>query len=533
MNGCSAADAATAAAAIGSSISPGIGIGSGGACSLRPYEGHNIPSSLPSQIHRHHPRLIASLDFHDDTNQVPLTVQPKCNRRMKRKIHVPIEQNRWWLKQYDSTAYPEPLVQPNARTCRVMYSWQEMASASISTCDDLHAWDLHNLLSNDAETMLLGTGTWRTAFNVRDYDGNRFALKMLRASDGMHGEGWFSPRNYEGARRDAIMNERLATPNPSHVLQTFGHCGLSGIFELADGGVLKNLLWYHGEDGEEYDAHWAMLDRLRIGTQIAIGLQEVHSIGGGNHPPFSTCDTQIDQILLVNGSWRVSDFNRGEMLAVDEQGEPCTYTQQFNAGNDVTRSPEEFAWASDSLTSAVDVFHLGSILYTLLTFMPPYDEYLEGKDVEDHWQIKFDIVYESITLGALPRIPEHLLTRRDPATQAMVRAVKMSLKYTAGLRATATQVAEYLKAELEEIERRLGEDSAYQYSSVLVPPRIVFYTSGGTAFRLAPRKWPISDDLRMSMNDEAHNQQEAAMLNGMPSQPPCRPPCNDIHQARH
>ena len=419
----------------------------------------------------------------------------------------------------------------------MMHEWQKMTGASISTCNDLHLWQLDDLLPIDGETMLLGTGTWRHAFNVRDYDGNRFALKMLRASDGMHGEGWFSPRNYEGARRDAIMNERLTTPNPSHVLQSFGHCGLSGVFELADGGVLKNLLWYHDKDGEEeYEAHWTMLDRLRIGTQIAIGLKEVHTIGGDdNPPPFSICDLQIDQILNVNGSWRVSDFNRGEFLQIDHRGKPCPYSQQFNAGNDVTRSPEEFSWMGSSLTSAVDVYHLGSILYALLTSMQPYGEYLEGKEIEDHWHIKFDIIREKISLGATPRVPQYFLKRRNPATQALIKAIKMCLRFTASLRASASQVADYLSGELEEIERRLVDDPAYLYSRDFAPPRVLFYTSGGTAYRLEPRDWPVSDRLIMSMSmlDDTHNPQDADfinLLNRMPSTPSCRPPCNEFHE---
>ena len=509
------------------------------------FDQHNVSSSLITSIPSHilhvrhyYPRLVLSSHLLEVADQqIPLTIQPKCMRRRKRRVYVPIEQNRFWLKQFDSKAYPEALVQPNAGKCRMMHDWQKMAGASISTCQDLHLWDLSDLLPTDAETMLLGTGTWRHAFNVRDYDGNRFALKMLRASDGMHGEGWFSPRNYEGARRDAIMNERLTTPNPSHVLQTFGHCGISGVFELADGGVLKNLLWYQDEDGEEYEAHWTMLDRLKIGTQIAIGLKEVHAVGGDNTPSFSTCDLQIDQIMNVNGSWRVSDFNRGEFLQIDHKGKPCPYTQQFNAGNDVTRSPEEF-WIDNSLTSAVDVYHLGSILYALLTSMQPYGEYLEGKEIEDHWHIKFDIVHERISLGAMPRMPEYFLKRRNPATQALIEAIKMCLRFTPALRATASQVADYLSGKLEEIERRLVGDPAHRHSRDFAPPRIVFYTSGGSAYRLNPRHWPVSDELvmSMSMHGDAHDHQDAEpidLLSGTLTTPSCRAPCNELHQGTY
>ena len=107
----------------------------------------------------------------------------------------------------------------------MMHEWQKMAGASISTCNDLHLWQLDDLLPIDDETMLLGTGTWRHAFNVRDYDGNRFALKMLRASDGMHGEGWFSPRNYEGARQNInIIKEKMSKDEYDEGYTLYSNC---------------------------------------------------------------------------------------------------------------------------------------------------------------------------------------------------------------------------------------------------------------------------------------------------------------------
>ena len=83
-----------------------------------------------------------------------------------------------------------------------------------------------------------------------------------------------------------------------------------------------------------------------------------------------------------------------------------------------------------SLTSAVDVYRLGSILYALLTSVQPYGEYFEGKEIEDHWHIKFDIIREKISLGATPRVPQYFLKRRNPATQALIKAIKMCLRFT-------------------------------------------------------------------------------------------------------
>lgn len=419
----------------------------------------------------------------------------------RRKVDVPAEQYRWWLRQHgDSTKeYPTALAQPNEEECRPMFDWQE---ASYPACNDMHQWDLKDQLSTDNETEVLGQGTWRVTFRVGEYDGTKLAFKMLRATDGFFGEGEFSPRNYEYHRRDAVMYEKLS-PKSQHVLHMFGHCGLSGVFELADGGVLKNNLQFEVDDDEFeddmiHDAHWNMLERLKIATHIAIGLKEVHEVGNGDYPAFSTCDLQIDQILSVDGNWKVSDFNRGEFIRWnDVTHEPCAYNQLYSAGTDLARSPEEFDPYHNygrGLTPAVDVYHLGSIMYMLLTSIYPYDDQLFlGRD-------KGEVIYTKILEGKMPRVPRFLLARKDPATVAMIRATRMCLKFAPEDRGTAAEVAGYLVDQLTTIENSTNGVAGVIYS-VHVPPRIVFYTAGGAAYRFNPSP-PVERYLDVSSHTE-------------------------------
>jgi len=419
----------------------------------------------------------------------PLANDTQRRRNGRRKVDVPVEQYRWWLRQHNSkTEYPSPYRQPDEEDCAPMFDWQE---ASYPACNDMHQWDLYDQLSSGNETEVLGQGTWRVTFRVTEFDGTGLAYKMLRATDGKYGEGKFSARNYEIHRRDAVIYEKLS-PSSQHVLHMFGHCGLSGVFELADGGVLKDKLWYEDEDKLRHDASWSMLDRLRIATHIAIGLKEIHEAGGGEYPAFSACDLQIDQILLVGKRWKVSDFNRGEFIRWNYVTErPCTYYQYYNPMNDLSRSPEEFEFfgGKAELTAAVDVYHLGTMLYTIMTSINPYDDLILWGDMlgEDYYALKNSVVHSRIMRGRMPRVPQYLLARKDRETVTIIRAIKMCLRFDPNDRATATEVADYLVDQLAKIVESNIADIA---GVINAPPRIVFYATGGAAHRLID-PWPL------------------------------------------
>lgn len=75
----------------------------------------------------------------------------------------------------------------------------------------------------------------------------------------------YSERNYDRHRRDALAMERLAA-HP-FVMDIYGFCGNSGLFEFAPGGDVSNALW-PDDKGEREFGTLSKMQRLHIGTSI-------------------------------------------------------------------------------------------------------------------------------------------------------------------------------------------------------------------------------------------------------------------------
>lgn len=140
------------------------------------------------------------------------------------------------------------------KDCKAQYSWQ---LTSFPTCNNLHEADLGDLQAvskQDMRVSLLAHGYWRDVWMVREsLNGTKRVLKTLRYEHG------YEARNYDRHRRDAVAMERL-TRSPL-VVDIYGFCGNSGIFQYANGGDISDAIWPRKKDRKALTA----LRRLEIG----------------------------------------------------------------------------------------------------------------------------------------------------------------------------------------------------------------------------------------------------------------------------
>ena len=106
-----------------------------------------------------------------------------------------------------------------------------------------------------------------------------------------------------------------------------------------------------------------LVEVLRIGSQIAAGLDAAHEQGLVHR------DIKPENILLDDGVERVTITDFGLARAVDDN----TLTQLGSiAGTPQYMSPEQAR--GDQIDQRTDLFSLGSVLYTLCTGRPPFQD---------------------------------------------------------------------------------------------------------------------------------------------------------------
>lgn len=235
----------------------------------------------------------------------------------------------------------------------------------------------------------------------------------------------FEDRNYDRHRRDAVAMERLTSSQ--YVVDIYGFCGNSASFEFAEGGDLDYALW-----PKFGTSTLTMLDKLNIAIQVANGLVDIHDTEKNGRPTIAHTDISTGQFLLMNGKWKLNDFNRCRFIRWNEQQQkPCTYRVGNNPGK--FRSPEEYEYAAQ--TEKVDVYSMGNIFYSLLTELWPYDD---EKD---------KIVKSKIIAGKRPELPPQLEELSDPAVMILRKAMEICWTHNPDERASSLEVRDFLNKE--------------------------------------------------------------------------------------
>ena len=382
--------------------------------------------------------------------------------------------------------------------CIPMHEWQ---TTSFPSCNDVHQVDLSDLSygrnRRHRQVRIVATGFFRDVWAIREYDGMTLAvLKTLRY------EHNYNDIMFQRHRMDAVAHERLTSS--LHVLNIHGFCGQSAMFEYAPGGDMSDILFE-----SKRAPGWSQ--RFNIAMQVSWGVRDLHNFNGkGGVSAIAHADIMTNQFVLVEGKIKLSDFNRCTFLywnsSSDEGNCPyhygnynawivsvslwsrhlplslevcgilnpsaqeslCSFLKrsttfrvnylpafdfayrktQLNPNRPAIgstpqfRSPEEYEYGLQS--EKIDVYSMGNIFYTLLTDSWPFEELYDEEGTQ--------AVREAVRAGDRPSLTEELRNSTDPRIVALIRAMEMCHIHDWRHRVTSKEVADFLMAELREIE---------------------------------------------------------------------------------
>lgn len=124
---------------------------------------------------------------------------------------------------------------------------------------------------------------------------------------------------FEHNRIDAVAMERL-TSSP-HVINVFGFCGHSVMTEFGDGSRVGELADKSRKNPRA---------RLKIASDIAHGLADVHGIDGDGVASFVHLDVNPANVVSIGGTLKLNDFNIGILRRWNTTSNtPCGFPTQY------------------------------------------------------------------------------------------------------------------------------------------------------------------------------------------------------------
>jgi len=288
--------------------------------------------------------------------------------------------------------------------------WEE---TSFPSCNKMH--EIHM----EAQMKFIDSGGYNNVFLLQDYDYSEYILKIL---DGRH-----TDRNFDRVRRDSLIMER--STRSSYIVNMYSFCGFAQIVEFGKDGGLEDVIWQD---------RFTSTQRLQVATQVAQALADVHNIDGDGISSMTHGDFAGKQYILINGVFKLNDFNRGRFLRWNPNiNKTCPYTIGHNDGK--FRAPEEYKYIPE--TAAIDVWALGSIFVKILTGHGVW----HGLDEETAQKYIID--------GKTPPLLKEKKSK-SPITRILLRAIDMCYVYEPKDRPKAEVIVDFLKKEA----KKLGVD---------------------------------------------------------------------------
>ena len=213
---------------------------------------------------------------------------------------------------------------------------------------------------------LIDSGGFGTVYEIRDHNGNALALKTILTA------------LLDDTKLSALQNEsKLATeivhPNVTRVFhfhdgKRYPNLPPYMIMEYANGGTLRDLIAERKQTSQFIgtDDLRQMFVELAFGMQ-AINLKLVHR------------DVKPDNILLVNGKLKISDFGLSKVAGA------ATRSETFKGINHVMYCAPE-AWRQEENLASMDMYSMGITFYELATLEHPYKVTATG-DFVDAWKM--------------------------------------------------------------------------------------------------------------------------------------------------
>jgi len=347
-------------------------------------------------------------------------------------------------------------MQTQGKDCVSQYDWQETSSPTCNFLMEVDHSNLHYLpifhenhynnkhdeplasSSLHSYSQLIASGGWRDVWKIENFlrkDGKQEETFILKT---MLYEHDYEARNYDRHRRDAVAMERLTSSK--FIMDIYGFCGNSGLFQYADGGDLDNSIYYnyHPLEGTTEEP-WSPEEKLVVAYQTVSGLADLHNFAKEGVPAVAHTDVGGSQFVYVDeaGVYKLNDFNRARFLGVNSKThELCNYTVGSNSGK--YRSPEEYRY--DRQTEKVDIYSLGNIFFYLLT----------GKDLfYNESERSSKRIKKMIKDGQRSHIPEKYTNSTDRFEQTLVKAIQRSWIHDPRERATARELQTLFVNQLE------------------------------------------------------------------------------------
>ena len=237
----------------------------------------------------------------------------RLNHFVENPTHLVTDRrNHYWL-DHGATWYDS--LSKRREGCVPMGEWQDSHHPS---CLLFHELDLNNFMRGGEEQLrLVHAGYYREVWMSRDTDGTKLALKTLRYKGGRD----FDPRGIDKHRRDAVAMEQLSSS--PHIVDIYGHCMNSALVEYAEQGL----------DDLFDESKPSKKERLKIAHDVSTALADAHNMDSKGRATIAHTDIKPDQFLLINGTYKLNDFNRAHFLSWDtERNEHCGHTVSLNEG---------------------------------------------------------------------------------------------------------------------------------------------------------------------------------------------------------
>ena len=200
--------------------------------------------------------------------------------------------------------------------CEPMQWWQETL---FPVCNSIHEIDRRGDFAM-ASFRHIATGGYNDVFTFLDSMQRRYVMKTLKGPELTD----FTDRNFDRARRDALIMERL-TRSP-YIMNIYGFCGFTLLGDYAPEKSMDHYLWRPRE-------LLPLPEQLQLACQAARALADAHDIDGDGRAAITHGDFASKQYIRVNGVYRLNDFNRGRFLRWNpKKQETCTYTIGNNDG---------------------------------------------------------------------------------------------------------------------------------------------------------------------------------------------------------
>lgn len=373
--------------------------------------------------------------------------------------------------------------------CKAMHDWQK---SIFPTCNLIHETDLysvrgtvgnggslycnrdqndsndsfdsderlHHTCEDEVYVQFVDNGAFRDVWMVREANGNKRVLKTLRYDRPL------TKGIYESHRLDAIVYERL-TASP-FIVDTYGFCGNSGLFDYSTEGNIKHVI---------RDGVLTSMDMLRLSLQVASAIATLHEFDSqlGRGAAIAHSDVSASQFILVDGTYKLNDFNKCNFIQWDEiKQEPCKFYTGNKAG--ASRSPEEYdkEYLTEKVrrytnarrekdfnsricheTATNDTSHPSTrtlnnwclLLFSLLLFVHLYFAKIDVFSMGN--------VMHRIITGHYPKKleqpPSYLEIEEtgDSIQLVVLKAIQMARRFDPTKRSTASEVMNYLRAELK------------------------------------------------------------------------------------